>query len=1236
MKLLRLFLFLLATPVLAATPHFAGLVSAGGNTGVDWNNRWALSGISWGSVAVGDTVFVQGGTYSSFTAGKAGTAGNLITIQRASTNTAACTGAAGWSAAFDARIILNNGFDLAGFSYVRLSGLTPSGIYCPIASGNRGGQVGEGAGNTPVGDVIDNVEFAGPNGPESYGIWAGDSTGAGSVLSLSVSNCAFHGLVNGYQCYNVSGMLNLSNQFYNIQNGSDGSHGNIFYITGNSRSNVWLYCAFYPTINSLGIAWEDGAVCDSNVVARCWWTGGTALQSGPCSDSNGDTIKSFYLYNDTFVNCPFATYFRFQIQGGAFENNIYWNTGLAGVAGAAAPVVFDYNYYKQNASDGGTHTITNGVFPFIQSNSFQIVSTVAANLPAQKGVNLGAPWNVDANGVTAGVNWDIGAFNAGSSVVQPTVYYVSPSGNSANNGTSTNSPWPMAFALSNVGASNTIIMMDGTYGSFSLGTPSTQSGLTIQALNKWSARILGSPNTFGIFVSSGVSNVTFDGLQIDHSWIDGIKLDHPSRGHTVRNCWIHNSGQGNPSAVQNGDGSFTGQGILSEQGNRNLFERNLIEHGGEWINHDHGMYLSGTNLVVRNNVVRSNLTWGIQMFSDSPFENMGNVEYDNIVYGNGKGMNCYSYSGFTNSMFNNTVYSLSDSAIKASDTVLWATNNIILPTGANLGIEGVNGAVIRADYNLSASSLAPNNGPHDVVSTTQDFVKTNTGLYWLNVGSPARSAALGLTMTNWFNASAVRTDIGAVDYTAGLASDSRVLDPSPAGGADYWTNISSGGGVAPTITVQPVGTNIQVSQGFTLSVAVSGTPPFNYQWTNSGVVKQNGSTATYTVNNAQVGDSGNYGVIVTNNFGTAVSTPTAAVNVTNPAVPLIAITPAQLLYGVLFTNTTQQLSFTIQNVGSGTLSNNVVITNSQFTIISGQSNLLTAGQSATVTIQFNPTTNSVVNGVATCTAGTNVNLSGVGVWVQNATNMQPNLSTEVQGMILSSSNTVYQSIDTSGPGGNPTNSAIVYFGFSLPNPVTNAALYALVNAPNASQKSFWLTIDGFPQDPENIWDVTNFTSGLELRPVSQRGNGTFNADQFPTNTWSLGAGQHMVIVCGREANVQLGTMQLLQQVQQIVFPPNITTQPVSQNVTNGTPVSFFVVATGTIPLAYQWNFNGSPINGANQTSYSIASTLPVNQGQYSCTVTNIGGSQTSFAATLNVQNTGLPTGYPSNTVMVIK
>jgi hypothetical protein len=89
-------------------------------------------------------------------------------------------------------------------------------------------------------------------------------------------------------------------------------------------------------------------------------------------------------------------------------------------------------------------------------------------------------------------------------------------------------------------------------------------------------------------------------------------------------------------------------------------------------------------------------------------------------------------------------------------------------------------------------------------------------------------------------------------------------------------------------------------------------------------------------------------------------------------------------------------------------------------------------------------------------------------------------------------------------------------------------------------------------------------------------------------------------------------------------PPVVVTQPIGANRTVGQSVTFSVTATGTVPLSFQWNFNGNPIPAATGSTYTIPSVRLADAGAYTVTVQNPGGSTQSLPANLTVNPPVIP------------
>jgi hypothetical protein len=87
----------------------------------------------------------------------------------------------------------------------------------------------------------------------------------------------------------------------------------------------------------------------------------------------------------------------------------------------------------------------------------------------------------------------------------------------------------------------------------------------------------------------------------------------------------------------------------------------------------------------------------------------------------------------------------------------------------------------------------------------------------------------------------------------------------------------------------------------------------------------------------------------------------------------------------------------------------------------------------------------------------------------------------------------------------------------------------------------------------------------------------------------------------------------------LVVVPKIVTEPTDiENAFPDTNVSFTVAAEGGA-LSYQWSRNGAVIEGATQaTLILVGVTVEMNEGTYSCFISNLAGNVTTIDVSLTI------------------
>lgn len=157
-----------------------------------------------------------------------------------------------------------------------------------------------------------------------------------------------------------------------------------------------------------------------------------------------------------------------------------------------------------------------------------------------------------------------------------------------------------------------------------------------------------------------------------------------------------------------------------------------------------------------------------------------------------------------------------------------------------------------------------------------------------------------------------------------------------------------------------------------------------------------------------------------------------------------------------------------------------------------------------------------------------------------------------------------------------------------------------------------VTDDGLPNPPAAVTAAWSQVSGP--------GTSTFANPASPATTVSFTqAGTYVLRLTAGDGDLSASD-DLTVSVTSVPVAPTITTHPADRTVYEGQTATFTVVVTGTAPLSYQWQRNGTNLPGATASGHTTPATVLADSGAtFRVVVTNAQGSATSNAATLTVQ-----------------
>jgi DNA-binding beta-propeller fold protein YncE len=458
--------------------------------------------------------------------------------------------------------------------------------------------------------------------------------------------------------------------------------------------------------------------------------------------------------------------------------------------------------------------------------------------------------------------------------------------------------------------------------------------------------------------------------------------------------------------------------------------------------------------------------------------------------------------------------------------------------------------------------------------------------------------------------------------------------------------------IPPFITQQPA-TNQNVAAGMNVifSVGVVGPAPLAYQWTSNNVAVPGATNATFTLTNVSLSDSAVYSVLVTNRFGSALSS-----NAVFTIVPADEVPPTYLF----------EIDASAVPGGFGFSPSGVAVDSSRnfiYVADSGNFRVVKFAGNGTYLTQWGVPGGGYLAGIAV-DSGNNIYVANNGNNRVEKFDSHGNYLTQwgsygsgngqffgPLGIAVDNSNNIYvvdnnnnrvEKFDRNGnyltqwgssgsgngafngPYGiavdNGNNVYVADFRNSRVEEFDSNGNYLTQWGSSGSGNGQFSAPYGIAVDSSNHVYVTDDNNN-RVEKFDSNGNyltqwgssGTGNSYFYnPEGIVLDNTGNFIYVADSGNSRVQVFVNNIN------LVPPIIMQQPTNQTVFAGINVTFSAGVIGAAPLAYQWILDDVAVPGATNATFTLTNSSPFDAGTYSVLVTDRNGSVLSSNAVLEV------------------